>query len=79
MGKLSVLPRFVKPAHAAPSLYERRRINARSVCPWCGSEMYLDRAGERLLCADSIHCAGVVTADQGVSETDNKQIQKAVA
>lgn len=60
MGKLSLRPSPVNPSAASVPLYIRRQIEAQAVCPWCGSSMYLDRSGSRLLCVDSIHCAGVM-------------------
>jgi len=60
MGKLAVRPSPVNPSVASVPLYIRHQIEARAVCPWCGSSMYLDRSGNRLLCVDSIHCAGVM-------------------
>ena len=69
MEKLSSLSRCVKPAFSTSiSPDERRQINARALCPWCGSQMYLDRTGQRLLCVDTIHCAGVLDADQEIQE-----------
>ena len=64
MAKLSVVPRSVNPFQPSIS----HQIEARIPCPWCGSQMYLDRTGERLLCVDTIHCAGVLDADQVRSE-----------
>ena len=64
MAKLSVVPRSVNPFRPSIS----HQIEARIPCPWCGSQMYLDRTGERLLCVDTIHCAGVLDADQVRSE-----------
>jgi len=58
MGKLSSYPSPVNPSPA----HIRCEIESRAQCPWCGSEMYLDRSGDRLLCADSVHCAGVMNA-----------------
>ena len=46
MAKLSVVPRSVNPFR--PSI--PHQSEARIPCPWCGSQMYLDRTGERLLC-----------------------------
>ena len=67
MGKLSSPSRCVKPACSTTlSRDERRQVNARTLCPWCGSGMYLDRSGQRLLCVDTIHCAGVQDADQAI-------------
>ena len=67
MGKLSSPSRSVKPACSTSlSSDERRQINAQALCPWCDSRMYLDRSGQRLLCADTIHCAGVLDAGQAI-------------
>ena len=67
MGKLPAVYRSVKPACSASlSLDERRQINARAVCPWCGARMFLDRTGQRLLCVDVIYCAGVLDASQAI-------------
>ena len=51
MAKLSVVPRSVNPFRPSIS----HQIGARIPCPWCGSQMYLDHIGERLLCVDTIH------------------------
>ena len=64
MAKLSVVSRAVNPFQPPIS----HQIEARIPCPWCGSQMYLDRTGERLLCVDTIHCAGVLDADHIRSE-----------
>ena len=64
MAKLSVVPRSVNPFQPSIS----KQIEARIPCPWCGSQMYLDHLGERLLCVDTIHCAGVLDAVQVRSE-----------
>ena len=45
MAKLSVVPRSVNPFQPSIS----HQIEARIPCPWCGSQMYLDHLGERLL------------------------------
>jgi len=58
MAKLAVVPPAVN--SASLPIQVRRQINARATCPWCGAPMHLNRAGTRLLCSDSIHCAGVV-------------------
>ena len=50
MAKLSVVPRSVNPFQPSIS----KQIEARIPCPWCGSQMYLDHLGERLLCVDTI-------------------------
>jgi hypothetical protein len=55
MGKLFLRPSSVNP-RSLP-------LNSRAICPWCGSEMYLDRSGDRLLCADPIRCAGVMDVE----------------
>ena len=60
MAKLSVVPRSVNPFRLPIS----HQIEARIPCPWRGSQMYLDHLGERLLCVDTIHCAGVLDATQ---------------
>ena len=60
MAKLAVVPPAVNSAPASLPSQNRRHINARATCPWCGAPMHLNRAGTRLLCSDSIHCAGVV-------------------
>jgi NADH pyrophosphatase NudC (nudix superfamily) len=58
MAKLAVYPSVV---NSAPlSQRTRRQFNARATCPWCGSPMYLNRAGTRLQCADVSRCAGVI-------------------
>ena len=64
MAKLSVVPRSVNPFQPSIS----HQIEARIPCPWCGSQMYLDHLGERLLCVDTIDCAGVLDAVQVRSE-----------
>ena len=64
MAKLSVVPRSVNPFR--PSI--PHQIEARIPCPWCGSQMYLDHLGERLLCMDTIQCAGVLDANKVRSE-----------
>lgn len=79
MGNVSAFSASVNLPIPAQSLKERRRIESSAVCPWCGSSMYLDRTGERLLCANSITCAGVMMVDQAIPEIGNKLIQKAVA
>ena len=64
MAKLSVVPRSVNPFRPPIS----KQNEARIPCPWCGSQMYLDHLGERLLCVVAFHCAGVLDADQVRSE-----------
>jgi len=69
MRKLSSSPTAVNSSRASLSLRTRRQINARAICPWCGSQMHLNRAGTRLQCVDSVHCAGVLPAEQILSST----------
>ncbi len=59
MGKLSAYPSSVNLDSDPLPLHIRRQLNAQAVCPWCGRPMYVNSAGDRLLCADPIHCAGV--------------------
>ena len=74
MSKVSSLPRPVNPTLSVSlPLHIRRQINGRAICPWCGSQMYLDRAGDRLLCTDSVHCAGVMSATQALAEIHEQQ------
>ena len=68
MAKLSVVPRSVNPAPSSVPLLIRQQVNAQAICPWCGARMYLNPAGNRLLCADNIHCAGVLNADPLLQE-----------
>ena len=59
MAKLAVCP---SPVNSAPPTLPhqiRRQFTARATCPWCGSPMYLNRAGTRLQCADAERCGGV--------------------
>ena len=49
-------------------LHIRRQLNARAVCPWCSGSMYLNPSGDRLLCADLIHCASVTPVDMELVE-----------
>lgn len=61
MRKLSSSPTAVNSSRPTSlPLHTRRQINARATCPWCGSQMYLNRTGTRLQCSDSVHCAGVL-------------------
>lgn len=71
MRNLSSSPTSVNSAPLSHAT--RRQINARATCPWCGSSMYLNRAGTRLQCADSIHCAGTMPADRALLEENHKQ------
>ena len=64
MAKLSVVPRSVNPFQ--PPI--PHQIEARIPCPWCGSQVYLDHLGDRLLCVDTIHWVGVLDAVQVRSE-----------
>ena len=60
MGKLPVRPFPVNPSFLPIPSYFRRQINAQVLCSWYGAAMYnLSRDGYRLLCADTIHCAGI--------------------
>ena len=61
MGKLSRNPIFVN-----PRITVSRKTHVQAFCPWCGSEIYLNRTGDRLLCADSIKCGAVVSVGKEV-------------
>ncbi|MSR83253.1 MAG: hypothetical protein EXS58_10075 [Candidatus Latescibacteria bacterium] len=69
MAKLAAYPSFVNSAPPSLPSHIRRQINARATCPWCGSPMHLNRAGTRLQCVDSIHCAGVLAAERNLPNT----------
>jgi hypothetical protein len=60
MEKLPALSPFVKPS--SPSLSRRLhgQVESQTLCPWCQGQMYLNRAEDRLLCADAARCAGVM-------------------
>ncbi len=58
MRNLSSSPTRVNSAPLSKAT--RRQFTARATCPWCGSPMYLNRAGIRLQCADASRCGGVV-------------------
>jgi hypothetical protein len=62
MGNLPVVPRSVN-----PTITVSRKTHVRAFCPWCDSEMYLNRSGNRFLCVDSINCGAVVSVGKGVA------------
>ena len=74
MAKLSAVPRSVNPSHSSVTLSIRRVVNARARCPWCGAPMYLSMAGDRLLCVDTIHCAGVQPAVRALQEAHKRLV-----
>ena len=64
MGNVPVSPSWGKPSPSSIPSHIRKAVESRAICPWCGAQMYLNRTGDRLLCVDSIHCAGVMSVDE---------------
>ncbi len=80
MGNVPVSPPWGKPSPSSIPSHIRKAVESRAICPWCGGQMHLSRTGDRLLCVDPIHCAGVMPVDkQLIDAGDRPTVAKEVA